>query len=293
MQITNVVEPFGEVNVYPQNDGSKQIVATILMEAAKEGSQTGLAIDGSGSMRKAFGSTGMVSAMFASANPNYVKPVAQQMCSYLAEKVDADGSVDVIYWAAGPGGAQIEELGTLKAQDAAAFNFAGPKAWGTGTQLLPAIKYFVDKFAAAPWGLYIFITDGIVDDMAAVKDYSRKLAQDIDVGRRMPVKLVLIGMGAEVDEAQLAELDDLATGDIDLWDHKMAAEMRNLAEIFSEAVDENMRVADHGIVKDSYGNVVKNYADTGLPALLKFRLPPGATSFTLEVAGQVITQPVQ
>jgi hypothetical protein len=100
-------------------------------------------------------------------------------------------------------------------------------------------------------------------------------------------------MGAEVDEAQLAELDDLTTGDIDLWDHKMAAEMRNLAEIFSEAVDENLRVADHGIVKDSYGNVVKNYADTGLPALLKFRLPPGATSFTLEVAGQVITQPVQ
>ncbi|MBN2002832.1 MAG: VWA domain-containing protein [Anaerolineae bacterium] len=293
MQINNVVEPFGEVNVYPQNDGSKLVVASILMEPNREGSQTGIAIDGSGSMRKAFGVTGMVSTLFASASPNYVKPVAQQMCTYLAEKVDADGSVDVIYWAVGPGGAQTEEVGTLKASDAASYNFAGPKLWGTGTQLLPAIHYFLDKFDKAPWGIYIFITDGILDDMDAVKDFSRKLAQDIDVGRRLPVKLVLIGMGEEVDRAQLEELDDLETGDIDLWDHKMALEMRNLAEIFAEAVDENARVADHGIIKDSYGNHVKNYADTGLPALLKFKLPPGATSFTLEVAGQSISQPLQ
>ena len=293
MQITNVVEPFGEVNVYPQSDGSKQIVASILMEPTTEGAQTGIAIDGSGSMRKAFGVTGMVSSIFASASPNYVEPVAQQMCTYLAEKVDVDGNIDAIYWATGPGGAQTEEIGELTHQQAGSFKFAGPKQWGTGTQLLPALKYFLDKFTDVPWGIYLFVTDGIIDDIDAVKDYSRKLAQDIDVGRRLPVKLVLIGLGEEVDQAQLEELDDLNTGDIDLWDHKMALEMKNLAEIFAEAVDANVLIADHGIVKDSYGNVIKNYADTGLPAMLKFRLPPGATSFILEVAGQSITQPLQ
>ncbi|MBN1877285.1 MAG: VWA domain-containing protein [Anaerolineae bacterium] len=293
MQLSHVVEPFGEVNVYPQTDGSTYVVVSILMEPNREGVQTGLAIDGSGSMRKAFGVTGMVSSIFASATPNYVKPVAQQMSSYLANKVDADGSVTVIYWAVGPGGAQVEEVGDLKAQIAETYDFKGPNLWGTGTQLLPAVKYFVDRFTSNEWGIYIFITDGIVDDMDQVKAYSEKLAQDIDVGRHYPVKLVLIGLGEEVDEAQLSELDDLDTGDIDLWDHKMALEMKNLAEIFAEAVDENARVADHGIIKDSSGKVVKNYSDTGLPALLKFTLPAGATSFTLEVAGQSIIQSLQ
>lgn len=293
MQLKNVVEPFGEVNVYDQSDGSKRIVATILMEPVKEGAQTGIAIDGSGSMQKAFGSTGMVSSLFAAAGANYVKPVAQQMCAYLASKVDADGGTTAIYWATGPGGAQIEEIGDLTAQQAESFDFVGPQNWGTGTQLLPAVKYFVERFADAEWGMYVFISDGAVEDLEVVKDYTRQLATDIDVGRRFPVKLVLVGLGNEVDEVQLAELDDLDTGtDLDLWDHKLAAEMRHLAEIFAEVVDENVRVADSGVIKDSQGNVIKNYADVGLPAYLEFTLPPGSTSFTLEVGGQAVTQPV-
>jgi hypothetical protein len=272
MQLKNVVEPFGEVNVYAGPDDSKRIVATILMEPVKEGAQTGIAIDGSGSMQKAFGSTGMVSSLFASTATNYVEPVAQQMCAYLANKVDADGGTTAIYWATGPAGAQLEE---------------------TGTQLLPAVKYFVERFADAEWGMYVFISDGAVDDLEAVKDYTRQLAVDIDVGRRLPVKLVLIGLGDEVDEVQLAELDDLDTGtNLDLWDHKLAAEMRHLAEVFAEVVDENVRVADSGIIRDSHGNVVKNYSDVGLPAYLEFILPPDSTSFTLEVGGQAVTQPL-
>ena len=51
----------------------------------------------------------------------------------------------------------------------------------------------------------------------------------------------LIGVGSKVDEAQMAELNNLFEGSglkdpqgnaIDLWDHKIAGEMRNLAEIF-------------------------------------------------------------
>ncbi len=291
MQLKNVVDPFGEVNVYIEADGSKRIVATILMEPVKEGAQTGIAIDGSGSMKNVFGSTGLVSPLFASANTNYVKPVAQQMCAYLANKIDADGGTTALYWATGPAGAQVEEIGDLTAQEAETFDFAGPQNWGTGTQLLPAVKYFAERFTEAEWGIYIFITDGIIDDMETVKDYTRQLVTDIDVGRRFPLKLVLIGMGEEVDEAQLAELDDLETGtDIDLWDHKLAAEMRNLAEIFAEVVDQNARVADSGLIKDSQGNIVKNYSDVGLPAYLEFTLPSDSTSFMLEVGGQIVTQ---
>ena len=49
-QLKKVVDPFGEVNVFPQPDGSVRVVATILMEPHREGAQTGVALDGSASM---------------------------------------------------------------------------------------------------------------------------------------------------------------------------------------------------------------------------------------------------
>ena len=54
-QLKKTVEPFGEVNVYPSNMGATRVVATILMEPQREGAQTGIALDGSGSMRKLYG----------------------------------------------------------------------------------------------------------------------------------------------------------------------------------------------------------------------------------------------
>ena len=103
MQIKSVVDPFGEVNVYDEPDGSKRVVATLLMEPYREGSQTGIAIDGSASMKKAFGVTSMVSPLFKAAAVNYVTTVAQQMCAYLAENVDADGGTTAIAAATGGG----------------------------------------------------------------------------------------------------------------------------------------------------------------------------------------------
>ena len=54
-QLKHVVEPFGEVNVHPAPGGKTRVVATILMEPNKEGTQTGIALDGSGSMADAYG----------------------------------------------------------------------------------------------------------------------------------------------------------------------------------------------------------------------------------------------
>src|SRR5207247_8339825 len=80
--------------------------------------------------------------------------------------------------------------------------------------------------------------------------------------------------------------------EIDLWDHKLAAETRQLAEIFADVVDRNARVADHGKILDPQGRVIRNYSDTGLPAFLKFDMPPGALYFTMEVNGNQIHQPL-
>jgi hypothetical protein len=90
--------------------------------------------------------------------------------------------------------------------------------------------------------------------MNEVKEATVLLARDIAAGRRKPVKMVLIGLGQQVNERQLAELDDLDTGTgIDIWDHKLAATMRSLDDIFAEAVRENMRVASDGRVLDPNG----------------------------------------
>lgn len=296
-QLKRVVDPFGEVNVYPSDGGRKRVVATILMEPFREGTQTGIALDGSGSMSKLYGvddGSRVLSPIFGGAAPltNEVTPVAQKICAHLARKLDADGGTTCVYWAVGMGGSEIEVVGDFTADQAEKHTFGPPKEFGTGTQLLPAVKYFVDRFSDAPWGFYVFITDGELHDLDALLSYSRQLAQEIAAGRRHPMKFVLIGLGNNVNESQMEDLDDLDTGtDIDLWDHKLAAEMRVLQEIFAEVVDKNARIADHGKILDSSGNLVKDYSDIGgLPAFLEFEIDANADWFTLEVNGQKVHQ---
>jgi hypothetical protein len=297
-QLKNVVDPFGEVNVYPSSGGRVRVVATILMEPHKEGAQTGIAVDGSGSMAKLYGvedGSRVLSPIFGGPmkRQNEVTPVAQQLCAYLARKIDADGGTTCIYWATGPSGGLVEVIGDLTADQAERHVFGPPREFGTGTQLLPAVRYFVDRFRSAPWGFYVFITDGELHDLDAVRDYSVRLARDIHAGRRNPVKFVLIGLGPDVNEAQMEDLDDLDSGTpVDLWDHKLAAEMRMLQEIFAEVVDRNARVADNGRILDPQGRVVRDFAAGGLPALLEFEMPAGADYFTLDVNGHRINQPL-
>jgi hypothetical protein len=295
-QLKKVVDPFGEVNVHPQAGGKLRVTATILMEPRREGTQTGIALDGSGSMAGLYGieeEAGFFANIFGKKKQavNQVTPVAQKLCAYLARKLDADGGTTCIYWATGPGGSQIEVVGDLTADQAEGHLFGPPRNFGTGTQLLPAVRYFVDRFKDAPWGFYVFVTDGELHDLDEVKGYSNRLAHDVQAGRRKPLKFVLIGVGPNVNEDQMEQLDDLDTGtNVDLWDHKLAAEMRVLQEIFAEVVDKNARIADTGKVLDPQGRVVKNYSDTGLPALLEFELDAGTPYFVLEVEGKQIRQ---
>jgi hypothetical protein len=295
-QLKNVVDPFGEVNVYPAGSGRNRVVATILMQPHREGAQTGIALDGSGSMRKMYGQEGggrVLSPIFGgAAKPkNEITPVAQKLCSHLARHIDADGGTTCIYWAVGPNGSQIEVIGDFTADEAERHTFGPPKDFGTGTQLLPALRYFTERFKDAPWGFYVFVTDGELHDLDDVIAYSKRLAQDIAAKRRNPLKLVLIGIGPDVSEHQMQELDDLDTGtDIDLWDHKLASELRVLEQIFAEVVDKNARVADHGRILDPQGKVLKDFAGVGLPAYLEFEVPAEVKYFTLEVKGTRINQ---
>ena len=303
-QLSQPVEPFGEVNVYAQPDGSFDIVATVLMVPDIEGARTGLALDASASMKAMYGVSSVLGGAFAkaAAAPNVVEPVARMMAAYLSQ-FSSTGTCDIIYWAVSPAGDAVEPIGAVNEQAAATVAITGPKKfpWGRGTKLLPAVKHFVDvEFRAAPWAICVFVTDGVIEDLAAVKTYCLTFAKEIASGRRKFVKLVLIGVGEQVDVSQMEELDDMFEGtglkdpagnDIDLWDHKLAAEMRKIEEIFAEVVSEDATVAASGRVVNQAGTLCKNYPD-GLPALLRFKLPVGSTGFTIEFPGGSITQDI-
>jgi hypothetical protein len=225
--------------------------------------------------------------------PNLVEPLARDFISYLAGNLDEDGGTTVLYWACDDGGA-YEVVGDFTAEQVKTLKFPGPqqKDFGNGTRLLPALRYFVDRFRDAKRGMYLFLTDGRLDDLGAVKRYTAELCREIQAGRRNAVKAVLIGVGEEVDEKQMEELDDLDTGtDVDVWDHKIAKEMRAVVEIFAEVVDENQIIASRARVLDAGGRVVKAFED-GMPAKVSFTMPASSPYFELEVNGERVRQPV-
>lgn len=303
-QLLQPVEPFGEVNVYKQRNGSLQIVATILMEPDIEGACCGLALDASASMKKMYGANVPIGGLFAKAAGvvNVVEPVARTMAAYLA-RFSSTSKVNLLYWACSPDGSQVEVIGEVAEEEAQRLVIKGPRKlpWGRGTKLLPPVRYFVETvFRQAPWAIAVFVTDGVIEDLEAVKQYCLQFAREIAAGQRQFIEFVLIGVGEEVDEKQMEELDDMFEGSdlkdpkgnaIDLWDHKLAGEMRQVEEIFAEVVSEDLIVAGHGRILDGRGRVVKDYAD-GLPALIRFALPANARSFTLALPEFQATQDI-
>ncbi|KKD39177.1 vWA domain-containing protein [Limnoraphis robusta] len=310
MQLSNVVEPFGEVNVFKQSSGDLKIVATILTIPDLEGVRMGLALDGSASMKKMYGVSGVVGGVFGAAAsiPNVVEPVTRTMINYLAN-FSSNGKVDLIYWACSPDGSQVEVVGEFDSQQIQTISIIGPKKlpWGRGTKLLPPLQYFTEKFKDAPArgvkqpaALCVFVTDGIIEDLENVKQYCWQYGQEIANQKKPFLKLILLGVGDEVDAGQMEELDnmfeekglkDSSGQSIDIWDHQLASDMNKLEQVFKELVSEETIVIGSGRILDQSGKVCQEYAD-GVPALLRFFLPPGSTAFTLEFPGGSITQDI-
>lgn len=282
--------PFAKINIWRESANTHVLCYMGLGDRVLEETTTGVAIDASGSMQPLFGL-----GPFAR---NQVRDVAQVMCQYIASRADQDGGTTLIYWATGDPG-EIQPHGFLNESQAQAYAFPSPKQYGRRTNLLPALKYFTDgihpktgrAFRESKFGLYVFITDGAIEDLEAVKQFSTQLAQEIEGGKRNPLKLIMIGLGNQIDERQMQELDDLDTGtEQDLYYHNIATQMTDLAEIFTEMVDESMMIAENGVVRDPKGKEVLSFRDTKVPARFEFDLPASSTSFVLEIEGQKFNQ---
>lgn len=307
MQLSVVDEAFGEVNVMVGPSGSIEVSASIASEPSVPDAATGLAIDGSDSMKELFGISRMSSSLFGKP-PNQVEPASRALVDYLAN-FSGNNCVEVAYWACGVEGREIQRIGSIDKTQAKSLSFAGPKIFGRGTKLRPIMEHFVNCFSPCPWSIAVVITDGKFDDLSDAITYTEAIAREIASGKRNPMKLVAIGLCHDVDmdsmRENLSRLDDclvdkpvidLKGNPVDLWDHKVAKDITALHKIFAEVVSENVAFGESGSIYDGAGNLVRAYPNDevtcGLPGLLRFTLPPGSTSFTLVVGNHRVTQDI-
>lgn len=292
------VEPFSDLHVERGH-----VRATLLHDPTVEGLDMAIYMDGSGSMTEEYEykrkGGGFLSWLFnepVEVLPNQVEPQVQWMLEYLATK-DRNGVLRVAYWACGSTGQQIEVVGDLKGVEVKNYKFPGPKNMGRSTLLEPAMRDYVKYLRAqvpqgARQGCAVIVTDGQLHDPAQVKKYSREIASEIVQGTLPRINFILVGVGDGVDEEQLEEIcHEEYPGVGHLWCHRIAEEIKQVAELAAALVDETMTVAAGGTIYDDRGKVLKIY-EARLPAVLEFEIPEGARSFTLEVNGQRYTQPI-
>ena len=294
--------PLADVNVLPMKDGKIEIVACFKPDPdilVGEGeTRVVLALDASRSIKEMFGG-----GVFGT-TPNYVQIIAHKLGEMLSS-VSRSGTVSIIYWALGPSGNQMELVGHLSSEEIQNTKIIGPNSkkfkWGGGTQMLPAVRFICDDIAAgADWTMGVIITDGIIEDEEACMKYCLQVGQDIANDKRGKIKLILIGVGAEVDEGQLERFDDMfettnLKDEIDLWSHGVAASMQDEADIldvlFGELMTEEIIVASSGRVIDNAGKEVASWSD-GLPGKIRFLLPKGSTSFSIQTSHGEFSQDI-
>ena len=317
---TNTAEQFGKV-YYLQTDQSTKVEITIRELMGTEGWHTGVAIDGSWSMRALYGrglkknvtltpavidsykakgwiqevrkdgkrfeawqKSAHVDAIkngHMSYTENEVESLIHDCTKYLLDELESGEGVDLIYWACGRNGQEVEKIGLVDEDSLSTIKVDGPKKFGEGTYLAPAMQEFLK--AKDKKQILVFVTDGRLDDLDEVINLTKQIAQEIDSESRPMTKCVLIGVGESVDRNQLETLDDLETGyDVDIWDQKIASEMRDLGEIIAELIDENKIIAPTASVLDNQGNILHRFFD-GLPCRCAFELPAGSDHFVLAI----------
>jgi hypothetical protein len=291
-------DPFVKINYWVHPDDRIQVRAYLAGDLGLEQNKVGMAIDGSASMKTNFGvGSTVVAPRRRRLRENKVGSFAQIFCPELAEQ-DYDKEIYMIYWATGRHGAELEEIGSLNPKEARKKEYySGPRDWGTGTQLLPAIRYFVEHRFPDQQGFYVFISDGAIHDEKDVTKYCWDLARRIEEGQRLPVKFFVVGVGQQVDRDQLERLDNMRElnegfPDVDLWDTALVSDIDDLAILFRELIDrrrDEIVYEEGGRILDHEGSTVLERLD-GLPAWLEFALPPGAKHFVLEIGEDKIEQ---
>lgn len=289
MSHERVRKPFSDIH-----RTENRVRATLLHDPTVEGLDVALYMDGSASMESSYGPRGIL-AQLGGGVENKVEPQMRWMLQYLATK-DRNGVLRVAYWATGDG-SELEVIGDLTGKEGEHYKFPGPKHYGKGTVMLPAVRDFVQYLRGqqkkgARRGLAVFITDSQLYDAPDVKAYSDDIAEAIRSEKIPPVNLVFVGVGHDVDEEQMEEIShEEHAGVGHMWCHRIADEMEEMPELVAGLVDATMTVAAGGVIYDDKGTVLKRY-EARLPAVLEFDVPETCSAFVLEIGDQRFEQPL-
>jgi len=227
---------------------------------------------------------------------NNIEKSTKRFIKYLAENFDMRGKTTLFYCSCGENGDEIDVVGDLKPADVEDAEFKGPKnkKYGAKSQLLPSLKFIVENYNKSSKLLILFFTDGNFEDHKELKNYSKQLALMLDKDKKRLVKCVLMGLGKEINENNMEELDNLDPGvNVDIWDHKIISEIRNEDEIFAEVevIDESRIICPIAKVFDNNKNLIKKFTD-GMPVKINFNLPANCDSFEIEIGENKINQPL-
>jgi len=294
-----LVKALADVNVVPQGDGQNKIVVCVKPDPnvliGEKDSRAVIGLDASRSIKPWYGNK----TAFGMVEPNRIKPIAVKLGEILCGLMK-DDKTRFFYWAMGTGG-DTEEIGTFGSDELADMNVngVGKTQWGRGTHLLPAIKTVVEGGGdSSSWVMGVLLTDGVIEDEEAAMEYCMGLGKFLVENPEVTIKLILLGVGEEVDAEQLTRFDDMFEGtdledDVDIWSccpiDDIEDEEGILDVLFGELMTEDIIVAPSGKVLDPEGNLVKQFSD-GLPGKFSFMLPEASTSFTLQAGGQDLVQ---
>ena len=299
MKIARPNRPLADVNVLPQPDDSQEIIVSFMPDYeliyGEGDTRAYIALDASLSLKKMYGFGGVFGG-----DPNYVQGVAQKLGNLLSS-ITRSNKTSAIYWAVSPNGSKIEEIGEYNEQDWITTSITGPVVhkWGRGTKLLPAIQYGFEKVGKGAKGTVgVILTDGFIEDEQDCINYCLNIGKSLISQKPEPFKLILIGIGEEVDQGQLERFDNLFEGtgiDYDLFSSGMVASMQNEADIlgvvFGELMSSNIIISATGRVKSGSGHLLAEWKD-GMPGKFRFLLPSGETKFIIHTPSQDISQDI-
>jgi hypothetical protein len=194
----------------------------------------------------------------------------------------------------------------MTAQQAESAEFPGPREFGDGTHLLPAIRDFVGYVQGLMNGgevihvaFGVIVTDGLLHDAEEAIGYTRDaLIPAIQSGKFPKTVFTTVGVGPEVSEEQLEELEHqtapegFAEHTKGVFCYALADQISQVPQLVSHLLDANAPAFYGGaVIRDQNGAIVATYEDM-VPVVVDFKLPVMRDTmfFTLEASGRKIEQ---
>lgn len=276
--------------------GRKILVVLNRTSLTRAAQCTCLAIEGTGGMQRYFGR-----GTFA---PGEIRSAAQAATCFLS-KQDREFGTNVVYWGT-KNPLHYTALGYRSDQQWSNFGFPPPSAYGTCGCLKPTIQYFVEMLMGEVLsecvveprpskirksiGIFVFLTDGLIDDFGEVRQYLVQVEQLAEKSRYQAVHIIAAGWGDQFLGDSQGQMNLLAAQFMQSEKLQfrlvVADQLSGVVDLIKAAVLAGFPVARSGKVTDERGREVCKFLD-GVPGSFEFYLPFDSRRFYLHIEDKI------